>query len=117
LVTQVYAIEEIKLQTGETYSFKPFNIKLQKKFMKKWDELGKVENEEESIDQMMVLAKICIESVDKELAEDDDKLEEALDMPTIYKLIEICAGIKLNDPNLMAAAAQATMAMETAGKS
>ena len=79
--------------------------------MAKFNSLETVNTEDESIDQMLSLAEICIEQVDKELAADREKLEEVLDNPTIYKLIEICAGIKLNDPNLLAAAAQA-MAQE-----
>lgn len=34
-----------------------------------------------------------------------DYLEDTLDMETIFKVIEICAGMKLNDPNLLAVAA------------
>jgi hypothetical protein len=107
VATTVYTTEEVTLQDGTTYEFKPFNIKLMRKFMKTFSELKPVETEDESLDQMLDLATICIESVDKELAGDRDRLEEVLDNPTIYKLIEICSGIKLNDPNLIAAAATA----------
>lgn len=30
--------------------------------------------------------------------------EDVLDMPTVYRIIEVCGGIKLDDPNLIAAA-------------
>jgi len=114
LATTVYTVEDIELQNGKTYSFKPLNLKLLRKFMDKFTNLPPVETEDESIDQMLELAKICVESVDKELAADTDALEEALDNPTIYKIIEICAQIKLNDPNLIAAAAQAMMNQDQA---
>lgn len=112
MATTVYTVEEITLQNGETYEFRPLNLKLLRKFMAKFTNLEPVESEDESIDQMLELAQICLESVDKELAADQDALEEALDNPTIYKIIEVCAGIKLNDPNLLAAAAQAMAAQE-----
>jgi hypothetical protein len=35
---------------------------------------------------------------------DKAKLEEIIDLPTVYKVIEVAAGIKLNDPNALAAA-------------
>jgi hypothetical protein len=38
------------------------------------------------------------------LVADKDKLEDALDMPTINRILEVCGGIKLDDPNLLAAA-------------
>ena len=107
MATTVYTVEEIELQDGKTYAFKPLNIKLLRRFMNAFSSLEAVETEDESIDQMIDLAAICIESVDKELAADRDRLEEALDNPTIYKIIEVCAGIKLNDPNLIAAAVTA----------
>jgi hypothetical protein len=107
LATTVYTVEEITLQNGETYGFKPLNIKLLRRFMAKFTNLEPVETEDESISQMLELAAICVESVNEELATDLDKLEEALDNPTIFKIIEVCAGIKLNDPNLIAAAVTA----------
>lgn len=112
MATTVYTVEEIELQNGKTYSFKPLNIKLLRKFMGKFTNLEPVESEDESLDQMLELASICMESVDEELAADTEALEEALDNPTIYKIIEICAGVKLNDPNLIAAAVQAMAAQE-----
>ena len=33
-----------------------------------------------------------------------EKLEDVIDLPTVYKIIEVAAGIKLNDPNALAAA-------------
>ena len=38
-----------------------------------------------------------------------------VDMPTVHKIIEICGGVKLNDPELMAAAA--AVMEQQAGKS
>jgi len=35
---------------------------------------------------------------------DKVKLEDLIDLPTVYKVIEVAAGIKLNDPNALAAA-------------
>jgi hypothetical protein len=35
---------------------------------------------------------------------DKTKLEDVVDLPTIYKIIEVAAGIKLDDPNALAAA-------------
>jgi hypothetical protein len=39
-----------------------------------------------------------------DLVKDRDKLEDALDVPTINRILEVCGGIKLDDPNLVAAA-------------
>lgn len=38
-----------------------------------------------------------------------DEFEEAADMPTVTKIIEVCGGINFNDPKLMEAAAALTL--------
>lgn len=66
--------------------------------------------EDEGMDIMIALAGLCIEKQYPELVANQDDLEDALDMPTVYKIIEVCGGVKLNDPNLQAAAIQKAMA-------
>lgn len=88
--------------------------------MRTFTNLEPTETDDEATDQMVGLAQICLRGVLKgtkfeENAEDIDWLEEALDEPTIYKIIEVCAGIKLNDPNLLAAAAAAMAQSEADG--
>lgn len=113
MATTVYTVEDIELQNGKTYGFKPLNIKALRQFMNLFTNLPPVTSEDDSITQILELAQICVRTVDKELAEDLDALEEALDNPTSFKIIEVCAGIKLNDPNLIAAAVNQ---METVGQ-
>lgn len=64
------------------------------------------------IERLVDAASICLENKLPELCANRELLEDALDMPTIYKIIELCGGIKLDDPNLVAAA---TAAMTAAG--
>lgn len=55
------------------------------------------------------------ETVTRMKLEDEYKtyLEENLDMDNIYKILDVCGGLKLNDPKLMEAAQRAA---ETAGQ-
>ena len=71
--------------------------------MTKLEDLQNVKKEVEAMGVLFELATICIEKQVPKLVESDE-LEDVLDMPTIYKIIEVCGGVKLNDPNLMAAA-------------
>ncbi len=32
--------------------------------------------------------------------------EDVLDMPTVYRILSVCGGVNLNDPNLIAAATE-----------
>jgi hypothetical protein len=46
---------------------------------------------------------VCLEQLKPELAEDLDKFEEVIEVPTMMKILEIAGGLKLNDPNLAVA--------------
>jgi hypothetical protein len=56
-----------------------------------------------SMDLLLDCAVIAMKQYNEEFAV-KDKLEDVVDLPTIYKIIEVAAGIKLNDPNALAAA-------------
>lgn len=105
MATTVYDTEEISLQDGTKVVLKPNRIKYQKQFMTLLEEGGSAQTNNEATDQLVALAAICLRGAIGDKADDTEWLEEALDEPTIYRIIEICGGIKLDDPNLMAAAA------------
>jgi len=81
--------------------------------MKKLDDLGGVENEDEGLDVLVELCRICLKSVAPSL--DLGELEDFLDTETMYKVIEICGGVKLNDPNLIRAAQEMQALKGTGG--
>jgi hypothetical protein len=56
-----------------------------------------------SMDLLLSCATIAMKQYNPELAT-KEQLEEIMDLPTVYKVIEVAAGIKLNDPNALAAA-------------
>lgn len=103
MATQVYTIEEIVLQDGKRVSLKPLNIKNLRKFMKKWKEIEDIKDEDAIVDFLIDIGQLCLASL-YPAYEDKDKYEDSVDMPTVHKIIEICGGIKLNDPEMMAAA-------------
>lgn len=106
MATQVYTVEEITLQDGTEVSLKPLNIRNLRKFMTKFKELDNLKTDDEVVDFLIEVGQLCLASLYKEY-EDTEKFEDAVDMPTVHKIIEICGGVKLNDPELMAAAAAA----------
>lgn len=112
MATEVYTVEEIVLQDDETVELRPLNISRLKKFMTLMDKFGEAENEEDSFEVLLDASAICISNKAPQYWDDKAKKhteawEEAADMPTIYKILDVCGGVKLNDPNLLAAAAAA----------
>lgn len=114
MATSVYTVEEILLQDGKEVSLKPLNIRNMRQFMTKFKELEKLTTDDEVVDFLIDISQFCLASLYPDYA-DSEKYEDAVDMPTVHKIIEICGGVKLNDPELMAAAA-AAVATEQAGK-
>ena len=86
----------------------------------KWAELSEgfegTEREFETIsaDALAELAAFAVSSTRPDLLEKDEdgeiKAIDILDMQTIFKIIEVCGGIKLNDPKLMETALAAMQA-------
>lgn len=107
MATTVYSVENIELQNGAPVVLKPLNIKKLRLFNEKMKDFNRAPDQEplsedEALDVLIDLCAICLSGqVD---TGDRDALEEALDIDTIYKVIEVCGGIKLNDPNLIAMA-------------
>lgn len=116
MATSVYTTEEVELQDGSKVTLRPNVIKRQKRFMQAMETLEQPGSQIEAYDQILDLAAICLEGVAPELSADRDKMEDVLDEPTIYKIIEVCGGIKLNDPNLLAAAAAAMTSTQVDGQ-
>lgn len=100
MATKVFITEEIELQDGTKVTIKPLNIKSLRKFMEIVKDFDQVDDENVSVTMMVQACAIAIAPGNKELSEDIDRLEEALDMPTMWKILEVAGGVKPNDPNL-----------------
>ena len=104
MASTVYDVEEIELQNGAKVKLKPLSIKQLRKFM---EVIKKVQDAEDETATLGILVEACgvaLETQLPDLVADLDKLEDALDVPTINRILEVCGGIKMDDPNLIAAA-------------
>ncbi|WNN94624.1 tail assembly chaperone [Streptomyces phage Phredrick] len=112
MATTVYTTEEVELQDGTTVTLKPLTIKNLRKFMKTMEAFAEAETEEDGLEVMLDSAALCLKTQRPEFWNEKtnkhaEDFEDAIDIPTIYKVLDVCGGIKLNDPNLLAAAAEA----------
>ena len=119
----VYDSVDITLQDGKEVTLVPLAIGRLKKFMKAWGEFANIETEDDAFDIYINCCGIALEKDFHEQFEgktlDSDKvltedyrlyLEDVLDMDTIYKILEVTGGLKLNDPKLLEAAEEAARA-------
>jgi len=106
MATQVYEVLELELMDGSAITVRPLKISLLRDFMKEFQKIGDekiAEDNLKSMDLLLDCAAIAMRQYNPDLA-DKVKLQEVIDLPTIYKIIEVASGIKLNDPNALAAA-------------
>jgi hypothetical protein len=110
MATSVYETVEVELMDGTALTMRPLKISLLRDFMKEFQKLGDEKISEDNIKSMDLLLNcsvIAMRQYNPELAT-KEKLEEIIDLPTIYKVIEVASGVKLNDPNALAAALAGT---------
>ena len=103
MATTVYDVEQIQLQNGDTVTLKPLPISKLRKFMKVMQNTQDSNTEDAALNVLIDACAIALESELPEIVKDREKLEEILDLPTINRVIKVCGGIDLEDPNLLAA--------------
>lgn len=97
MATTVYEGEEITLIDGTKISVRPLKISLLRPFMKKFEGIAEVsEDNEKSMDLLIECVQIAMKQFAPSLAEDKEKLEEVLDLPTVYKIVEAASGSDLS---------------------
>lgn len=136
MATRAYRVEELTLQDDTDVVVKPLPIGPLRRFMDAWKQVQDLKTDD---DGFYIYINCCGIALEKNFApdgkfEDADRkhnlrataeesaegeflspkykeyLEEVLDIDTIYVIMEVAGGIKLNDPKLMEAAAQVALA-------
>ena len=88
----------ITLVDGKQIAVRPLRISLLKPFMKKFEEIaGVAADNEKSMDILMDCVQIAMKQYAPDLADDKTNLEDLLDLPTVYKIVEEASGVKLSD--------------------
>ena len=104
MATTVYDVEEIQLQNGAIVKLKPLTIKELRKFMVAIAKTAEATTEDETLTILIDACAVALEKQLPDLVNDRDAFEDTLDVPTINRILEVCGGIKMDDPNLLAAA-------------
>jgi hypothetical protein len=97
MATTVHEDQQVSLIDGTKITVRPLKISLLRPFMKKFEGVAKVaEDNEKSMTLLVECVQIAMEQYKPELAGDIQKLEDLLDLPTVYKIVEAASGINLS---------------------
>jgi len=97
MATTVYDSTEIEMMDGTKVKMRPLKISLLREFMKKFEGITDVaESNDKSMDLLMDCVQIAMKQYNEKYAENREELEDNIDLPSVYKVIEAAAGIKLD---------------------
>lgn len=92
--------QQVTMIDGTVIEVRPLKISLLRDFMKKFEGISKVaEDNGKSMDLLMECVQIAMKQYKPELAADKAALEENLDLPTVYKIVEEASGINMSAIN------------------
>lgn len=122
MATKAYTAREISLQDDTDVTVRPLPIGRLRRFLEAWEAIKDLEDGDDGFGVFINCCGIALEHEYKKSGKFDslkapvnengdflsdeykEYLEDVLDLETIYVILEVAGGIKLNDPKLMEAA-------------
>jgi hypothetical protein len=85
----------IKLIDGTEIAVRPLKLSLLRPFMSKFALLSAVSDDnDKSMDILIDCVQIAMKQFKPELAESREVLEDSLDLPTVYEIIDAASGVQ-----------------------
>jgi hypothetical protein len=97
MATTVYNTKNIILQDGVEIELAPLKIKYLRQLMDIFDEVRNSRGDLEAIIALSKCARICMKQFRPEITQTQEMLEEYVDLQNIYDILDITAGIKINE--------------------
>ena len=95
MATLVNKVEEIKLINGTIIEISPLKIKFLRQFMDIFETIKQSKNDDETIVALTECTRIAMKQYYPKIKTVHD-VEENFDLPTIYKIVDVAANIKIN---------------------
>jgi hypothetical protein len=93
MATEVYNKDNIYLIDGTELEIIPLKIKYLREFMIEFEGVKSASDDDLAIEVLLKCVGICMKQYYPQIS---NTVEDNLDLPTIYKIIDIAAGIKIN---------------------
>jgi hypothetical protein len=102
MATTINEARTVKLLDGTEIELRPLKISLLRSFMSKFDKIQDVaEDNDKSITALLECVQIALQQFKPELSEDLKALEDNIDLPTVYAIIEEASGYALGGNQLL----------------
>ena len=97
MATKVYTTEIINLFDGTEVEISPLKIKYLRQFMDTFSLINNAKNDDESLIILSECTRIAMKQYFPSISKSVADIEDNIDMPTIHKILEISAGIKISE--------------------
>lgn len=105
--TEIYKSTVVELIDGTELYITPLKIKFLKLFLDEFENVKVAKNDDEAIDALAKCTVIAMRQYYPQI-KTQQQLEDNIDMPTIYEILDFAAGIKINEKSEETVKKQAT---------
>ena len=96
MATTIYKTNYVKLFNGNEIEIIPLKIKFLREFMTYFEKIKETNNDQEAIDVLVECVRVCMKQYCPEISKTVEDVENNIDLPTIYQVLDFAAGIKIN---------------------
>ena len=107
MATTVYEWDTVRLIDGTIIEVSPLKIKYLREFMEVFDFVKSAKDDDEAVYWLSQCARVTMQQFYPSI-QTIEELEDSMDLPTVYKVLDIAAGIKVNEDREESVRDQAT---------
>lgn len=97
MATKIYNTHNIYLFDGTEVEISPLKIKYLRQFMDTFSLVTNAKDDDESLMILSECTRIAMKQFYPQISKSVEDIEDNIDMPTIHKILEITAGIKISE--------------------
>jgi hypothetical protein len=96
MATTIYNSQIVYLFDGTELEIVPLKIKYLREFMDAFENIKNTKNDDEAMAVLAECVRICMKQYYPKISGTVEQIEDNIDMPTIYKVLDTSAGIRIN---------------------
>jgi len=96
MATTICNTQTVSLFDGTELQIIPLKIRYLRDFMTAFENIKNTKNDDEAIAVLVECVRICMKQYYPSISNTTEEVEDNVDMPTIYKILDTSAGIRIN---------------------
>ena len=96
MATTIYNTQIIQLFDGTELEIVPLKIKYLREFMVAFDDVKSTKDDDAAMQVLVECTRICMKQYYPGISRSVEQIEDNVDMPTVYQILDVAAGIKIN---------------------